>query len=75
MKQFLLFCLVVAGLVLLATPLLPLGLGLLWLGWWVYERSAIPDSDALVSVLMVVGGAGALATICQFIWQRITAQP
>jgi len=60
MKLFLLVILVVPGLVLLATPALPLGLLLIWLGWWIYERSGMRSSDAFVTVVMVSGGIGAV---------------
>ncbi len=60
MKLFLLVIVVVPGLVLLATPALPLGLLMMWLGWWIYERSGMRSSDAFITVVMVLGGIGAV---------------
>lgn len=71
MKLFLLVALAVPGLVLLATPALPLGLLLLWLGWWIYERSGLPASDAFITVLMVLGGFGAVAPAVQELWRAL----
>lgn len=73
MRLALLVALVIPGLVLLATPLLPLGLLMLWAGWWVYERSSLPNSDALITLLQLMAGAGALAIFVQFAVQRVTA--
>lgn len=71
MKLAIMVPLVIVGLVLLATPLLPVGLLLLLLGWWVFERSRLSNSDALITFLMVVGGCGAVATIGKFIAERM----
>lgn len=63
--------LVVAGLLLLASPWLPVGLALIWLGWWVYERStwSIAGSEgAFIGALMVLGGLGALAAIVSYLF-------
>jgi len=73
MKLFILVILAIPGLVLLATPALPVGLGMLWLGWWIYERSSLPNGDEFITVLMVLGGIGAAIPVVQFAWQRITA--
>lgn len=72
MKFALMVPLVICGIVLLATPALPLGLLLMWLGWWVFERSGLPNGDGLITLLMVAGGLGAAALFVQFAWQRIT---
>jgi hypothetical protein len=55
MKVFLLVILTVPGLVLLATPALPLGLLMIWLAWWLYERSSLPSSGAFITVVMILG--------------------
>lgn len=72
MKLFLLVILVVPGLVLLATPALPLGLLLLWLGWWTFERSGLPTSDAFITVVLVLGGLGAVGPVALELWRRAT---
>ena len=63
--------LVVPGLLLLATPGLPLGLLMCWAGWWVYERSGLPDRDGLATLVMTLGTLGAAAVIVQFIAERL----
>ncbi|HEY1129124.1 MAG TPA: hypothetical protein VGF12_06955 [Roseateles sp.] len=73
MRLALMLPLVVFGLVLLATPALPLGLGMIALGIWQYERRGHRGSDGFITVLMVLGGLGAAAVVVQFIAQRITA--
>jgi len=73
MKPFLSVILVVPGLVLLATPALPLGLLMMWLGWWLYERSALGNSDAFITVVMVLGGFGALAPTLRELLRRLTS--
>jgi hypothetical protein len=65
--------LVVFGLVLLATPALPLGLGMIAFGVWFYERPGGRGDEAFIALLMILGGLGAFALVAQFIWQRITA--
>lgn len=65
--------LVVFGLVLLATPALPLGLAMIGLGVWQFERRGHRGSDGFITLLMILGGLGALAVFAQFIWQRLTA--
>lgn len=73
MKLALMVPLMILGIVLLATPALPLGLLLMWLAWWVFERSRLSAGDGLITVLVVLGGLGAVAVFAQFAWQRITA--
>lgn len=65
--------LVIFGLILLATPALPIGLGMIGLGVWQFERRGHRGSDGFITVLMVLGGLGALAVLAQFIYQRLTA--
>lgn len=65
--------LVVFGLVLLATPALPLGLGMIAFGVWFYERPGGGRGDeGFIKVLMILGGLGGLAVVAQFIYQRVT---
>lgn len=71
MRLTLSLLLAVPGLLLLATPWLPLGLLMVWGGWWVYERSRIRDGDGLAAVVMVLGGLGALVIALQAAWQAI----
>lgn len=73
MKLALAVPLAIFGMVLLATPALPLGLLLLWLAWWIFERSKLSAGDGLITVLVVLGGLGAASIFVQFAWQRITA--
>lgn len=63
--------LVIPGLVLLATAWLPLGVMLCAAGWWVHERSRLPDRDGLATLLTTLGALGAGAIILQFIFQRL----
>ena len=71
MRLALALALVIPGLLLLATPWLPAGLLMCWAGWWVYERSGLPDRDGLATVLMTLGALGAAAVIVQFIAERL----
>lgn len=72
MRLTLALILFVPGLLLLANPwLLPLGLLMMWCGWWVYERSRVPDHDGLAAAVMVVGGLGAVVIALQAAWQAI----
>lgn len=61
----------IPGLVLLGTPLLPLGLIMVVAGWWVYERSGLPSGDGLITFLMVMGGLGALMQYVQAAWEAL----
>lgn len=63
--------LVIPGLLLLATPGLPIGLVMCWAGWWVYERSTLPDRDGLATLVLTLGALGAGAVILQFIGERL----
>lgn len=63
--------LTIPGLLLLATPALPVGLLLMLAGWWVYERARLPDSEALITVLMVLGGLGVAMTFAEFALQAL----
>lgn len=73
MRLALLLLLVVPGLVLLATPALPLGLAMIGAGGWLYERPGSRGDEGFIAVLMLLGGLGALAVFAEFIWQRVTA--
>ena len=64
--------LVVFGLVLLATPALPLGLAMIAFGVWFYERGGNRGDEGFIAVLMFLGGLGGLSLFVQFIWQRVT---
>lgn len=50
--------LAVFGMLLLATPALPVGLALILGAWWVYERtgSRRASDDVLPALVFVVGG-------------------
>ncbi|WP_054021816.1 hypothetical protein [Piscinibacter sakaiensis] len=62
----------IPGLLLLANPrLLPLGLALCWAAWWVYERSSLRASDALMGAVLLLGGLGAAVVAGQGLWQVI----
>lgn len=71
MKLALMMVFAILGLMMLATPYLPLGLLFLWVGWWIYERSGMRDGDGFITLLMVLGGLGALAVVVQFLLQLI----
>jgi hypothetical protein len=68
MRLFLALLLVIPGMLLLASPGLPVGLAMMWGGWWIYERSRISDGDGLITVLMTLGGLGALVVTAQAVW-------
>ena len=74
MRLALMMALVVPGLLLLATPVLPVGLVLIWAGWWVYERSELPDSDWLITFLATLAGAGILSVYAGFLVEWIRRQ-
>jgi VIT1/CCC1 family predicted Fe2+/Mn2+ transporter len=64
------FGLVVFGMLLLATPALPLGLLLVLVGWWVSAKSKLSnDSSGFTTVLMLLGGLGAALVYLQAAWQ------
>lgn len=65
--------LVIPGLILLATSWLPLGVALCGAGWWVHERSGLPDRDGLATLLTVLGAIGAVVVVVQFLAERLTA--
>jgi hypothetical protein len=61
--------LTIPGLLLLATPALPIGALLILAGWWVYERSPISRrglDDGFITLLMVLGGLGVVMTFVEF---------
>jgi len=58
--------LVVVGLLCLVTPYLPVGVALIAAGVWFYERGPA-DDDALMRVLMVLGGLGAAGAFAAFL--------
>jgi hypothetical protein len=63
----LMLLLAVVGLLLLATPALPVGLALLGAAWWVYEKTGRRDDEGFVGLLMVLGGLGAGAYYLQYL--------
>lgn len=67
--------LVIPGLILLATPALPVGIGLVWAGWWVFERSSIPEGDGLAAFVLALGALGVALVYGRFILERLTALP
>ncbi len=71
MRLTLSLLLVIPGLILLATPWLPLGVMLCGAGWWVHERSGLPDRDGLVTLLTTLGAIGAGTVVVQFITQHL----
>lgn len=75
MRLTLALLLAIPGMLLLATPGLPIGLGLIWAAWWIYERSGLPSGDGLAAVLMTVAGVGALATYAQFVVEWLRTLP
>lgn len=71
MRLALALLLFVPGFLMLASHFLPLGMVLMWCGWWVYERSGLRGGDGLGAVVMVLGALGALAIVGQYIAQRL----
>lgn len=71
MRLTLSLLLVVPGLILLATAWLPLGVMLCGAGFWVHERSGLPDRDGLVTLLTTLGAVGAGAVVVQFVAQHL----
>lgn len=63
--------LTIPGLLLLATPLLPLGLLLVLAGWWVYERSGLRGGDGLITLTMLAGGLGVAMVFAQAAWEAL----
>jgi hypothetical protein len=75
MRLFLALALFVPGLLMLASPGLPVGLLMMWGGWWVYERSRLPDRGGLEVTLMVLAGLGAGSVFAQAAWEAFTRLP
>lgn len=71
MRLTLTLLLFVPGMLMLASQFLPLGLVLMWCGWWVYERSGMRGGDGLAASVLALGGLGALAIALQFIAERL----
>lgn len=75
----LMLLLVVAGLMLLPTAALPLGLLMMFGGWWVYERAPGAGrgrgDEGFIAVLMLLGGLGAAALIVRGVWNYLTGAP
>ncbi len=67
--------LAIFGLVLLATPALPVGLLLIWLAWRVYERPGRRDDECFTRVLMTLGGLGVAAVFVQFAIEAVRRLP
>lgn len=65
------FC-VIAGLFLLPTYL-PVGLVLLYTAYVVERRASAGDEEGFLAGLMVLGGAGAIAVVITYVWDKITA--
>lgn len=63
--------LVIPGLLMLASPWLPLGVLLCGAGWWIYERSALPDRDGLATLMLTLGTIGAGAVVVQYARQLL----
>lgn len=61
----------IPGIALMLANYLLFGLGLLMLGWWIYERAGLRDSTSLTDVLLVAGGIGALKVIWEFVAQAL----
>jgi Ca2+/H+ antiporter len=68
LRTALTFLLVIAGLVLLATPYLPLGLCLILGGWRVHKSVGVRDEAGFTSMLMGLGGLGAVAVMATGLW-------
>ncbi len=73
MRLAILLLLVVPGLVLLATPALPLGLAMIGGGAWLYAAPGDRGDEGFIAILMLLGGLGALAVVAEFNRQRVTA--
>jgi Ca2+/H+ antiporter len=71
LRTALAFLLIIAGLVLLATPYLPLGLCLILGGWRVHQSAGVRDEASFTSVLMGLGGLGAVAVMATGLWDWI----
>jgi hypothetical protein len=69
MRAVLVLGMIVVGLLLLATPGLPAGLALIAAGAWI----GVPGrtEDRFTTALMLLGGAGAIAMIVRFAWERL----
>ena len=60
------------GLVLLATPALPIGLLLLYAAWWVYEKTGgRRDDERFTGILMLLGGLGAAMVFITRAWDAV----
>lgn len=60
------------GLMLLATPALPIGLMLLYAAWWVYEKTGgRGDDEAFTGILMLLGGLGAALVFVTWAWDAV----
>ncbi len=70
-RTALMMFLVIGGLMLLPTLFLPLGLLMIWCGWWVYEKmpntaSVVAAEERFTAVLMVLAGVGAMVAIVSY---------
>lgn len=69
--MFLALLLTIPGILLLATPALPAGLLMIVAGWWVYERSGLRESETFATILLLLGGLGAMMVVVQAAWQWV----
>lgn len=71
--------LVVLGMLLLATPALPLGIVLILAGWWVYERAPrramAGGEDRLYAVVGLAGAVGAGLVVWQYLAPLLRTLP
>jgi hypothetical protein len=73
MKIIVMFLLIVSGIFVLGTDARPLGALMIAAGIWVFNLITPGEKERFIGVLMLLGAAGALFTVGQFIYQRITA--
>lgn len=65
----------VFGMMLLATPWLPIGVAMIVGGWWIYERSGLRGDDVLPSLIFLLGGGYATWLVLSAAAQWIRTLP
>lgn len=67
MRLFLALGLVAAGVMLIPTAWVMLGVAMIAGGWWVHERSSMRDSDVPQAIVLAMAAIGVAATFYDYL--------
>jgi hypothetical protein len=75
MRQLLATCLILAGVLAMGSPYLPVGIIMVMLGIVLLQRVTVRAEETFIGVLMILGALGALVPFAQYAQALIGQQP